>query len=92
MQYPHKGPLNKDWFWDIGCNTQIGHYKYTLVFYGLGYNTHMGSIKCPLVFWSICANCALESLWSMTCNLKIYKFTKLQSCALAIWDLQFCNF
>jgi hypothetical protein len=63
-----------------------------LVFCSLGYDTHMGSIKCPLVFWLVCANCARESVWSMICNLEIYEFTKLQSCSLTIWDLQFCNF
>jgi hypothetical protein len=28
----------------------------------------------------------------MICNLEIYEFTKLQSCFLAISDLQFSNF
>jgi hypothetical protein len=80
---------DKDWFQDIGCNTQIGHPKYALVFCGLGYDTHMGSVKCSLVFWLVHANCALENLWSLICNLEIYKFSKLQNCFLAISNLQF---
>jgi len=62
-----------------------------LVFCDLGCDTSVGSIKCPLVFWLVHANCGLETLWLLICNLEIYKFAKLQSCSLVILSLQFLN-